>query len=104
MSKSTTKYFSIFFLLLFLFPLAEKQAHAFQHHNDLHCSATNKHFHSEEHICSICDFNTTDSNTLSENYFSFVVTCFDLSFTPFAESTNSLQPFHHLPSRAPPIV
>lgn len=104
MSKNINKYFSFFFLLLFLFPLAEKQAHAFEHESDPHCLATDKHFHSEEHHCSICDFTVTDSGTLTENNFTFIVTDFELSFDPFNENKNCLQFFHHLPSRAPPIV
>jgi hypothetical protein len=104
MQKSIYKYFSLFFLLLFLFPLVEKQLHAFQHQSDLHCSATDKHFHSEEHNCSICDFTATDSNTFTESDFTFIISGSVFSYNSFIENVNSVKPFHHLPSRAPPIV
>jgi hypothetical protein len=103
-SKKVTNYLSFFFLLLFLFPQAEKQIHAFQHKNDTHCSTTDKHFHNPEHNCSICDFTATDSNAISENDFSFTISGSQFLYEPFIENVNSVKTFHHLPSRAPPLV
>jgi hypothetical protein len=104
MQKKINKYFSVFFLILFLFSLVEKQAHAFQHQNDSHCLATDKHFHNVEHNCSICDFTSTDSNTSTENDFTFIISSSEFSYNAFQQNTNSLKSFHHLPSRAPPVV
>jgi hypothetical protein len=97
-------YFSLFFLSLFLFPMAEKQVHAFSHDKEFHCSATDKHFHEVEHICGICDYTSTDSSPFAENIFSFTITGCEFTFIPFLENVNSAIPFHHLPSRAPPVA
>lgn len=104
MQRQLKKYFPFLFLFLFLFPMVEKQVHAFVHSEDLHCSATDKHFHEPEHNCSICDFTSTDSNTIAENHFSFVVSEFEFAYNPFSERINIPSTFLHLPSRAPPVI
>lgn len=104
MQKQIKKYFSFLFLFLFLFPIVEKQIHAFEHNNDLHCAATDKHFHSSEHTCSICDFTSTDSNSSAENNFSFIVSAISCTYDPFIVSVNSPTAFQDLPSRAPPFI
>lgn len=47
---------AIFFLLLFLFPFAEKGIHDFLHEDVIQCTHADKHFHSAEHHCELCDF------------------------------------------------
>lgn len=104
MQKQLKKYFPFLFLFLFLFPMVEKQVHAFAHHEDIHCSATDKHFHELEHNCSICDFTSTDSNTTTDNHFSFVISEIEFTYNPFTESVSTPFAFLHLPSRAPPVA
>jgi hypothetical protein len=104
MQKQLKKYFPFLFLFLFLFPMAEKQIHAFAHHEDVHCSASEKHFHEPEHNCSLCDFTFTDSNTGAENNFSFVLSSVRFNYNPFNESSDVSTAEMHLPARAPPVV
>ncbi|MGZ4053703.1 MAG: hypothetical protein ACXVPY_08135 [Bacteroidia bacterium] len=104
MHSQVKKYVSIFFLFLFLFPTIEKQVHAFEHSADSHCTATDKHFHTLEHSCSICDFTITDSNQAPETEIQFIISANHFSYHPFIESVNIPDAFQNLPSRAPPIA
>jgi hypothetical protein len=104
MQKKINKYFSLFCLLLFLFPLAEKQVHAFHHTEDPHCLASDKHFHALEHNCSICDFTVTDSGSPAENNFVFITSEFKFSYNFFKENSHSTDLHHYLPARAPPLI
>jgi hypothetical protein len=98
------KYLSLFFLLLFLFPMAEKGWHAFEHQADEHCEATDKHFHKQGHSCSLCDFTITDSNYPAEKEYSLIITVQPFLFRSPAESVNTPSAFQSLPARAPPVV
>ena len=104
MNSQIKKYFSLFFLFLFLFPMVEKEIHALEHKADIHCSATDKHFHSLEHNCSVCDFTNTNTITTPETSSEFIISANDFSFLPFIESSFTSSSFHLLPARAPPIV
>ena len=104
MHKQIKKYFSFFLLFLFLFPIIEKQLHAFEHNADSHCTATDKHFHTPEHSCSICDFTITDSNAAPETKVQFVISSNQFLFHSFTESVNTPTAFQDLPSRAPPVA
>lgn len=104
MHNQVKKYISFFFLFLLLFPVAEKGIHALEHHNNNHCSITDKHFHQQEHACSICDFTITDSNSLPETDVAFIVSSQNFRFLPFSQSVNIPFAFANLPSRAPPIA
>ena len=104
MHQQLKKYISFFFLFLFLFPTIEKQLHAFEHREDVHCTAVNKHFHTQEHSCSICDFTITDSNASPDVDFQFIISAKHFSFQPFIESVNTPNAFQNLPSRAPPVA
>jgi hypothetical protein len=84
--------------------MVEKQAHAFHHEKDPHCLATDKHFHSVEHNCSICDFTSAESPELSTVDFTFLISGTKFSYCAFIENATDLKPYHLLPSRAPPIV
>jgi hypothetical protein len=55
MKRSFGRILSCLFLLLFLYPLAEKELHAFQHSDDFHCASSTAHFHAPEIKCSFCD-------------------------------------------------
>ena len=72
--------------------------------NEKHCSITDKHFHEQEHGCSICDFTITDSNSLPNSDIVFIVSSQSFSFSSFTESVNIPFAFSNLPSRAPPIA
>jgi hypothetical protein len=98
------KYLSIFFLLLFLFPIVEKEAHAFEHIADVHCTANQKHFHSLEHHCILCDFINTDSNKPTDINYQFILAAEAFLFQPHIECVNIPDAFYNLPARAPPVV
>lgn len=101
--QQVKKYLSLFFLFLFLFPMAEKGIHAFEHQSDLHCSAADKHFHTLEHTCSLCDFTITDSNYPAQNEYSLIISVQQFLFHPFIESVNTPCAFQNIPARAPPV-
>lgn len=104
MSKQIKKYVSFFFLLLFLFPTAETQLHAFEHAADVHCHASDKHFHPLEHHCSICDFTATDSNIVTDEILSFSIPGQRFLFVPLRAGIHKPATFQDLPSRAPPLT
>ena len=99
------KYSSFFLLLLFLFPVVEKQVHTFIHYSDNHCSSTtDKHFHESEHSCNLCDFNFTDSTPLEKSDLSFYIKITPASFNIFIKNSKAADPLYHLPCRAPPVA
>jgi hypothetical protein len=51
-----------FLLIVFLFPLAQIEVHAFAHQNDFHCDSKDFHLHEAEHHCSLCDYVPTSSD------------------------------------------
>ena len=104
MDKKLIKYISPFLLFLFLFPIAEKNIHAFEHLTDVYCSANSKHFHGLEHNCPICDFSIDKSNSPINSRNQFVLTLCRVSFNSFIESVNTPCAFQDLPSRAPPVA
>ncbi|MDF2435659.1 MAG: hypothetical protein K0Q95_35 [Bacteroidota bacterium] len=102
MQKRVKTYLSVFLLFLFLFPMAEKQVHAFNHHTDEHCSSSDKHFHEEEHSCNICDFNFTDSALCPEDEISFSLAVISSDYNTYSENNYSEKAFYLLSSRGPP--
>ena len=104
MHKQVKKYFSFFFLFLFLFPVIEKEMHSFECDTDVHCTASEIHFHNLEHHCGICDFTVTDSNTPANTDYQLINQVHLFLFQQFNESTHINTAFQHLPSRAPPLV
>lgn len=57
MKFGTKKFLSLFLLSTFLFAFSVKGLHDILHAGDDHCHAlTEKHYHSQEHHCGICDF------------------------------------------------
>jgi hypothetical protein len=104
MSAPLRKYSALFLLFLFIFPMAEKQLHAFEHKADSHCTATDKHFHSQEHNCDLCDLTTGNSAPLAENNFVLAQHFQNFSFNPFIRSCYSATALLDLPARAPPTV
>lgn len=104
MQKPLKKYLSFFFLLLFLFPTVETQLHAFEHAADVHCQASDKHFHKQEHHCAICDFTATDSNLVTDEPVSFTLPEKAFSFAPLRESVHTPATFQHRCGRAPPVM
>ncbi|OFY86496.1 MAG: hypothetical protein A3F72_15025 [Bacteroidetes bacterium RIFCSPLOWO2_12_FULL_35_15] len=95
---------SVFILLVFLFPLAEKGIHDFSHINETHCISSDKHFHSPEHHCEICDF-TNDFNGLPSFHHSDLLISkpADLDFF-FTQNNILLQEKHFHSLRAPPSL
>ncbi len=84
--------------------MAEKEVHAFQHLKDFHCSSSNKHFHTVEHSCSVCDFTSTNSSSAPETHYQFIISVQQFSFLPFVEIAALQNTFNNLPARAPPFV
>lgn len=98
------KYFSILFLVLFIFPGVQKALHAFEHQDEEHCTSTDKHFHELEHTCSVCDHTLPDTNPPTESLFSIVVSEFSVCYNSSSQNIHIPDAFTDLPSRAPPIV
>lgn len=78
--------------------------HHHEHKNDLHCTASNKHFHTLEHNCSICEFTIIDCTYPVTPNFHFNITLQQFLFLPFTEKINAPSAFQYLPARAPPIA
>jgi hypothetical protein len=97
------KYGSVFLLLLFLFPLVEKQLHIYDHRDDTRCLATDKHFHEQEHSCPICEFTITDSGLLPDVQLHVILSEEVSVFQAFCENVHTPEAFQDLPSRAPPV-
>ena len=102
MQKQLKKYLSFFFLFLLLFPIAEKGVHAFEHHDEVHCTITDKHFHELEQECSICDFTLIDANGLPNSEVKFIPSTHSFSFQEYIQRVSIPYAFSNLPSRAPP--
>jgi hypothetical protein len=104
MKKAITTFLSSFFLVLLLFPMVEKEIHAFEHKDDVHCMSSEKHFHAMEHHCSICDYTATHSTCCTNSKITFILSAKDFFFQPFLEK-NKYSDFQFLlRSRAPPIA
>lgn len=84
--------------------MIEKEVHGFECSSDIHCTASEKHFHSLEHHCAICDFTISNSNTPPKTDFQLINSVHHFSFQLFNESIQTPIAFQHLPSRAPPIA
>jgi hypothetical protein len=95
---------SLVFLLAFLFPQIEQQIHAFEHIDDFHCNSSDKHFHEQEHRCSICDYTLTDSSEPTEAAFTTLrfSSSFHYSTSTFIVFCSNEE--QNLPARAPPTV
>ncbi len=104
MSQTIKKYFSVFFLMLFLFPIVEKEIHALEHAGDPHCISENKHFHNLEHNCGICDFTLYSSDGSTNIGASYTLFCFSFSYTPSINSIYELNRIDNSGSRAPPVI
>lgn len=104
MYKSYKILIPIFFLFLLLFPIVEKAVHAFEHHDETQCAITDKHFHEQEHECSICDFTLLDSNSFQKNEVAFLVSVQNFSFLPFSQNLDVPFRYYNLPSRGPPTI
>lgn len=98
------RYQALFLLFLLFFPIVEKAIHSFEHHDELHCTITDKHFHEQEHDCNICDFTITDSNGIPYNDVSFVIATQNISYKIFIQGLSIPFAYSNLPSRAPPIA
>lgn len=104
MHKQVKKYISLFFLFLLVFPLAEKGVHAFEHHDEVHCTITDQHFHELEQECSICNFTVIDSSGIPHTDVKFIDASKSISYQEFIQSVNIPYALSNLPSRAPPIA
>ncbi len=99
------RFFSLFFLALFLFPFAEIGIHGFSHRNEEVCFVRGtKHIHNLEHSCPICDINVPIWGMLPENValpevasFTSIYSEYGFCFFPAAND------FNYSP-RGPPIV
>ncbi|HRG37031.1 MAG TPA: hypothetical protein PK289_00725 [Bacteroidia bacterium] len=103
MHQQLKKYGSLFLLLLFLFPFVEKQIHTYQHADDERCISADKHFHSEEHSCSICDYTLTQPCFITDAPPLVILSEQCIYLKQFTESVHTPTAFQDLPSRAPPV-
>ena len=104
MKRSIKKYLSLFLLLTFLYPFAEKGIHDFEHRNDFHCSTkADKHIHSQEHNCSVCDYNSPASGAEVKVFGELSLPFASFSYPHSGQAHLSLLLKYSLPSRAPPL-
>src|SRR5687768_4611960 len=101
MQQNLKKFLSVFFLLLFLFPLVEKELHAFEHSNDIHCNENDKHFHTLEHNCSICSFTFTSSEEPIKIADALILFSSSFSYSPSINCIYELNAIDNSGSRAP---
>jgi hypothetical protein len=104
MHKVFQKYCSLFVLLLFLFPMVEKQLHAFEHLNEQHCTANEKHFHEAEHHCTVCDFTLTSAVDVDNSAYQYINSFKEIPYLVFIQSTNIVDTYIDIPARAPPVI
>ncbi|MFY9308348.1 MAG: hypothetical protein WAQ28_04780 [Bacteroidia bacterium] len=104
MRKELQKYISIAVLLLFLFPMVEKQVHAFEHLSDKHCTANEKHFHELEHHCDVCVFTLGDSSPETGADYHFINSSEQFTYSISVERVYIKRILTNLPARAPPIA
>jgi hypothetical protein len=103
MLRSVQRYISCLLLALFLFPMVEKQLHAFEHAEEFHCTSTDKHFHDAEHSCEICDFTFSDSTPAPAIYAVSIPGPLGLQYyLPSGDAAIDHETCIH-PGRAPPI-
>ncbi len=104
MNNLLKRFLSLCFLLVFLFPILKKGIHDANHLDDTHCVATDKHFHSLEHNCPICDYTNNYNSTTPETSYIFIIAVQNFSFEPFVDIRFSSSACLHLTARAPPTV
>ncbi len=96
--------FSLFTLLVFLFPLMEKEIHALEHADDIHCSSIDKHFHELEHNCELCDFTNVISDPPLFTHADFLLAELRVQNFNFTEKKTSSREKEFTSLRAPPVV
>lgn len=103
--KKAGSYISMLILALFLFPLAEKAGHDFEHFNDEHCGIKDTHYCEAEHDCTICDYVLSSSSTPPEppSEVCNVVRISENSVSLFTSDIISFPKFTFL-LRGPPVV
>lgn len=104
MHKVFQKYCSLFVVFLILFPMVEKQVHAFEHLNEKHCTANEKHFHEQEHHCTVCDFTLTNAVGVDASAYQYVSSFKEIPYSLFIESTITVGTYIDIPARAPPVI
>lgn len=103
MNRFVRSAISFFFLLAFLYSLAEKTLHELSHAGDTHCNTVSQeHLHQEEHHCDVCDFTLTGTADFSANPLQCLcIISATISHPPLVKPT--LVPPHYLfRLRAPP--
>lgn len=105
MQQRQGKYIAFFLLFLFVFPQIEKEIHAWEHADDAHCRVVGKfHFHEKEHSCSLCDYNTSLSNSPGIVNYRIFLTAHSTAYQLYTAQVSLTKPDYQFPLRAPPIV
>jgi hypothetical protein len=104
MKHSLRRFFSLFLLSTFLFAYTEKNVHDIVHSGDEHCHVLNeKHIHTAEHHCAICDFEFPFYDKVSVFKLAFTRTTISTIFLS-TEQNIALRKISSLPSRGPPTL
>ena len=90
--------------ILFLFPQVEKSLHDFEHQDDSKCFSTEKHFHSQEHTCSLCDYTVSSPNITTDDQSEVIRISYPFSYHLFCESTLLSRIDYKFSPRAPPAL
>jgi hypothetical protein len=102
--KARNKYISLFLLFLFLSPLVEIGIHDFTHRDDSHCLSDQKHFHKQEHNCSLCDYTFSSCNPSTENQSEILQVSLPVYYPAFLESGIQSVIEYKFSPRAPPVL
>ena len=91
-------------LVVFLFPLAEKGIHAFEHEEEEHCATYEDiHLHEKHHDCHICDYNLEPAQKTSID-FKLVNSSKSLKIDFLFESILIETSLYYFSLRAPPVI
>ncbi|HPD52946.1 MAG TPA: hypothetical protein PLI08_03310 [Bacteroidia bacterium] len=96
---------SVFFLLVFLYPLAEKTLHELSHAGDVHCNTVSQyHLHQEEHHCEVCDFTLTGTAEFSAIPLQCLCVVASTIGIPPLTTSVLVEPPYFFQLRAPPLA
>lgn len=95
----------LFFLLVFLYPLAEKTLHELSHAGDVHCNTVSQyHLHQEEHHCEVCDFTLTGTAEFSAIPLQCLCVVASTIGIPPLTTSVLVEPPYFFQLRAPPLA
>ena len=95
---------SFIVLLIFVYPFIQKEIHTLEHAHDFQCTThTERHYHSVQHHCLVCEYNILLGETVKEFSASSSPATFVIKITSyFIECNFNYQAYSYL-LRGPPV-